>query len=350
MKAIALLANDLHITSSCIDDFNLNWDEMLEQCEANDVSSCVIGGDLFTNRSSQSLDVLMAVKRAIEKAQKNDITLFIALGNHDLLDQEATYGYPSLYSEYGNVVIIDNEPLIIPFGGIDSEMKLVVMRYWKEATTFPAKLEELRNKLKEMDFPESKCILYVHEGIAGGLGDFVAPGEIPNDMFKGFYRVLAAHYHFRKKIKGSNVEYIGSTRQKSHGEEGAQGYTLLFDDGTYSFIENQVNTRYITFQRKFDELNDKLLDEIRDYRDDDYRVRLILECTEAQAKTVDKQMLFDAGVTKYEALTEEAVQEKITDEDLSKKFDKQGIQDEYENYCDDKNISSKLGMKYLNMI
>lgn len=348
-QAVYLLSNDWHVEPGNIKDFNLNWDEMLEQCEANDVKTAVIGGDMFTSRSSQTLDVLMAVKYALLRAASFGIDVYIALGNHDLLDQEATYGYPSLYDAMDNVVIINDKPAIMP---IDShgELNLVVMRYWKEADTFLDKLDDLDYMLEKKGIRRENCILYVHEGIAGGLGDFVASGEIEPKVFKGFRNVLAAHYHFVKKIKGTNVEYIGSSRQKSHGEEGPQGYTLLFSDGSYSFIENDVNTRYITFEFSYDDLNDDWLDKIRDYHDDDYKVRVKLKCTESQVKTIDKDALFDAGVTKLEVETEETVKEKVTDEDLGKKFDARGIRDEYESYCDEKNVSSTLGMKYLNMI
>ena len=89
---------------------------------------------------------------------------------------------------------------------------------------------------------------------------------------------------------------------------------------------------------------------ISEWRDDDYKIRLKINCTDAQSKLIDKQALFAAGVTKIEAETEETKVEKVTDEDLSKKFDKKGIQTEYETYCNGKNISSELGMKYLNQI
>jgi len=77
-RAVLLLANDLHIDKENIEDFVLNWDEMLEQATVNNVDRIVIGGDLFTNRSSQTLDVLMTVKTCIEKAGDHGMKLFIA--------------------------------------------------------------------------------------------------------------------------------------------------------------------------------------------------------------------------------------------------------------------------------
>jgi exonuclease SbcD len=322
---------------------------MLEQCTSNNVDVAVIGGDMFTTRSSQTLDVLMAVKNALQKASDLGIAVYISLGNHDLLDQEATYGYPSLYDTMDGIAIINDKPAILPIDA-HGDLNLIVMRYWKETTTFLDKFDELCDDLKKRGIEKGNCILYVHEGIAGGLGDFEAPGEIKADVFRGFRKVLAGHYHFVKKIKDTNIEYIGSSRQKSHGEEGPQGYTIMFSDGTYSFIENQVNTRYITFDVELDDLSNDWIEKFTRYKEDGYRVRLKLKCTESQSKSIDKEALYDAGVTKLEVVTEEAVMDSVTDEDLGKKFDATGIREEYESYCDEKNFSSKLGMKYLDMI
>ena len=340
-KAVALLVNDMHITKNTINDFILNWDEMLEQAKANNVSTVIIGGDVFTDRSSQPLEVLITVKKCIEKAEYRGIQLVIALGNHDVVDKMAPFGYPTLFEAYPHVTVVNDAPYQFK---LDGDLSLVVMRYWPE-DVFPDKLEDV----KKMADP-SCTMLYLHEGIAGGLGDFVADDDIPNEIFKGFKAVLVGHYHNRKKIKNTNIEYIGSSKQKDFGEDDKKGYTLLFADGSYSFIQNQENMRFVTLEKDFGELDDKLEETIKDYFDDGYYVKLRVECTEAQKKTVDKEHWYGLGVTKFEFNTEEAKVSKATDEDLSKKYDSQGIKSEYPSYCDEKNCDSALGMKYLNKV
>ena len=125
---------------------------------------------------------------------------------------------------------------------------------------------------------------------------------------------------------------------------------MLFADGSYSFIQNQENMRFVTLEKDFGELDDKLEETIKDYYDDGYYVKLRVECTEAQKKTVDKEHWYGLGVTKFEFNTEEAKVSKATDEDLSKKYDSKGIKSEYPSYCDEKNCDSELGMKYLNKV
>ena len=53
-------------------------------------------------------------------------------------------------------------------------------------------------------------ILYIHEGINGALS---TPNEkeLPTNIFSDFDTVLVGHYHNRCIIKGTNIEYIGSS-------------------------------------------------------------------------------------------------------------------------------------------
>ena len=139
-KAVALLVNDMHITKNTINDFILNWDEMLEQAKANNVSTVIIGGDVFTDRSSQPLEVLITVKKCIEKAEYRGIQLVIALGNHDVVDKMAPFGYPTLFEAYPHVTVVNDAPYQFK---LDGDLSLIVMRYWPE-DVFPNKLEDVK--------------------------------------------------------------------------------------------------------------------------------------------------------------------------------------------------------------
>ena len=124
-KAVALLVNDMHITKNTINDFILNWDEMLEQAKANNVFTVIIGGDVFTDRSSQPLEVLITVKKCIEKAEYRGIQLVIALGNHDVVDKMAPFGYPTLFEAYPHVTVVNDAPYQFK---LDGDLSLLVPR------------------------------------------------------------------------------------------------------------------------------------------------------------------------------------------------------------------------------
>ncbi len=345
---VLLLANDLHVDKACVDDFVFNWDEMVEQAEKHSIGTICIGGDLFTNRSAQTLNVLMAVKKCIEHAESKGINLVIALGNHDLTDQAVTYGYPSLYDSHKNVTIVNDGAFFIPLNPGHGKIHLAIMRYWNENTMFCDKMECLKDELSRMGISPADVILYVHEGIHGGLGNLEAKLEVPQSAFKGFKYVLSGHYHNRIKVEGANIEYIGSTRQKDFGEDENKGYTIVYDDGSYSFIQNQVNMRYVTLKQPYSAINEAFIDKIKDYVDDGYYVKLKISCTESERKSIDKEELYSAGVVKIDYDTEEAVVAQITNDDLSKKYDNNGIKTEYSSFCSNNEKSSDLGIKYLN--
>ena len=96
-EALALLINDIHISKDNIDEFNKNWNEAVKICQMEGISEIIVGGDMFTERSSQTLAVLLAVKHALDYAVHRGIRVTIAEGNHDIVDKEAFEGYNHLW-------------------------------------------------------------------------------------------------------------------------------------------------------------------------------------------------------------------------------------------------------------
>lgn len=343
-KAIALLVNDLHISKDTIAEFNANLDEALGICKDEDIHEMFVGGDVFTSRGSQTLDVLLAVKNAYQRAQPMGVMVHIAEGNHDKVDQESIFGYNHIFDMMDNINVIDTVG-VFEFG----DFVLAVMSYFPENGSFINKLNNLKSDLGD---GIQNTILYIHEGIHGALGDFDIPGELPQDVFEGFKKVLVGHYHNRVHIEGTNIQYIGSSRQNNFGEDSDKGYTILFDDGRTRFIENEVNTRYVTLSAEIGDINSDFMDEIKKFANSKpaYKVRVRVRCTEAESKTFDKKTLIEIGASKVEFVTEKLQKIEVKSTSIDEKFDKNGIKKEYQLFCDDKGIDSEPGMKYLNMI
>ena len=154
----ALLVNDIHVSKDNIPEFQKNWEEVLEICKAQDIKEIIIGGDLLQSRSSyQTLDVLLAVRQAIIKATNAGLTLTIAEGNHDLVDQEAILGYCHVFSEYPNVYVVDDYTAM-EFG---DDVMLYTMSYAPENGSFTNRLRDILDN----DFDADKYnILYIHKG------------------------------------------------------------------------------------------------------------------------------------------------------------------------------------------
>lgn len=340
-EALALLINDIHINKDNIAEFNKNWDEMLSVCECNGIEEVVIGGDVFTSRASQTLSTLLAVKTALTKATDRGIYITIGEGNHDLVDQEALEGYNHLWIGLPGIEVVDIYKALV-WDGCD--FCLLLMSYFPENGSFLEKLDIAVNDTLEQypQFSKGDIVLYIHEGVHGALGDFEIDGELPQTPLLDFRAVLCGHYHNRVKIKNTNIEYIGSSRQGNFGEDEEKGYTILYADGSYSFVKNEANTRYQTI-----ELDAKSVEKFTLDKDDRYKYKVKVKCDDKQAKMLDKQKLMDLGFHKVEVVASSNISKETVAADIHEKYDKQGIKKEYQNYCNENSIDSKLGIKYL---
>lgn len=340
-QPVALLFNDIHISKDNIPEFHANWNEAIQICKDRGISDMIIGGDLWLSRSAQTLDVLMAVRQAIIKATSQELYLTIAEGNHCKVDQESPLGYSHIFSEYPNVDVVDSYTIM----DIGENATLYIMGYYLENGSFIERLQ----KLVELDLDKSKRnILYVHEGIRGGLAT-PSDHELPTNIFEPFDAVLVGHYHDRKLVAGTRIEYIGASRQHNFGEDEEKGYTILFDDGSYEFVKNKVNTRYKTLAVDMARLNNFTLPP--NNQEVPYRVKLCVSCNSSEASTIDKKKLINMGCTKVEVIKEDTQAEETASHSLDHKFDKSGIKAEYTTFCADKGIENvEMGLQYLDKI
>ena len=225
-KAVALLLNDIHVGKDTINDFKLNWKEAIDLAIDYQINHILVGGDLFLSRSSQNLDILLAVHDAFQECLDNNISVTIIEGNHDKVDQEAARGYCHVFDSFDNVRVIDTWGEV-GFG----DLAMGLISYFPENGSFIQKHDELMGYFDGTDY--QKRILYIHQGIRGALSQ-PTDDELPADMFYKWDKVLVGHYHNRCKF--DNIEYIGSSRQHNFGEDEEKGYTILFSDGDTEFV------------------------------------------------------------------------------------------------------------------
>lgn len=342
-EPIALLINDIHVSKDNIVEFNKNWDEMLSICQREQIEDVVVGGDMFTSRASQTLATLLAVKNKLTYTAFQGIYTTIAEGNHDKVDPEVADGYNHIWCGMKNVEVID---YFKPMYWEGCNFVLLVLSYFPESGSFLDVLDKAvgftvkayPNVVKS----KADIILYIHEGVHGALGDFEIPNELPQEPLLGFKAVLCGHYHNRCKVKGTNIEYIGSSRQHNFGEDEEKGYTILFSDGSYEFVKNEANTRYRTIEIEAD-----AADSLQIAQDSRYKNKIKVKCSDQQAKLFDKQKFLDLGFDKVEMVAASVVDKVAAASGIQEKYDIIGIRKEYQGYCDENSIDSKLGMKYL---
>ena len=111
-KPVALLLNDIHVSSDTLKEFDLNWKEAVSIAKDKKIEHIVIGGDLFTSRASQTLDVLLSVQSAFLLAEEHGILINIIEGNHDKVNQEHQKGYCSVFDQFNNVNVVKTFEII----------------------------------------------------------------------------------------------------------------------------------------------------------------------------------------------------------------------------------------------
>lgn len=334
--------NDVHVSKDNIQEFHVNWAEALSICEDRGIDDLIIGGDLWQSRSSQTLGTLLAVREALTKASRFEIVVSIMEGNHCKVDQESIFGYSHLFSQYPGVNVID-ETDCYDYGNTS----LYLMSYFPENGSFTEKLRSITDTLDASRFN----ILYAHEGISGALA-VPATDELPAKIFRAFDRVLVGHYHNRCRIEGTNIEYIGSSRQHNFGEDEEKGYTVLYRDGSTEFIKNKVNRRYRVFEFSGRQPADGLTAEITALaQNPQYLIKTKINCKSEEATLIDRAKLLEMGVSKIDIITEDEVMERAKSSGLDVKFNKTGIKREYCGFCEQEEVMDvEFGLQYLNKI
>lgn len=339
-----LLLNDIHISKDNIPEYLTNWHEALEICATHGVKEIVFGGDMFQSRSSQTLDVLLAVHDSLLEAERSGIRVLLANGNHDKVNQESVRGYCHVFDQHSNVTMADTFYTVTRE---DWNFALHVGAYFPENGTFSERLKEWHSTgtvAGRLNY------LYIHQGINGALGQ-PNDNELPAKIFKDFDRVFVGHYHNRTKV-APNIEYIGSSRQANFGEDEQKGYTLLYTDGSTEFVKNSVNIRYQVIDISADQVNTHFKDRLDEIRADGrYRTKVRVHGTAAQTSTIHKDELLEAGANKVEVISEETVVSGATTSGLFEKFDSSKIQDSYKDFCHEKEVEDiEFGLTYLSKI
>lgn len=341
-----LLLNDIHISKDNIPEFTANWNEALDICHRMNVREIALGGDLFTCRASQTLDVLLAVHDALLSAAECGIRVVVINGNHCKVDPEDPRGYCHVFDQHANVLVADDY-LSLPVAP-GQRFVLHMIGYFPENGSFCDKLEAVKKNALQ---PDKLNFLYIHEGINGALSQ---PGdkELPANIFGDFDKVFVGHYHNRCVIPGTRIEYIGSSRQHNFGEDEEKGYTVLYSDGEHEFIQNRANTRYRTLDVPLEEAGIHLTDRLDEIRAEGCcKVRVRVHCSPEQAAGVDRARLIEAGASKVEILCQEQGPAAIQATELFERYDKGKIRESYEQFCRERQIEDpETGIMYLSQI
>lgn len=290
-KPLAILVADSHYDKDNIGEVDDVLDQALELALEQGAEYIFHLGDVFTNRVGQGLRVLLAFRRWLRKCNERNIEVWMIAGNHDKTDLDAEESYLDVYSSYDNVTVI-SEPTYWNFKGV----VVGFLPYFKEEGTYPARLDELIEEF-QMRTNELKQVLLTHiavDGVANNDGT-----EVTNDLdikrFSYFDEVFVGHYHNRSDV-GKNIHYIGSARPNNYGEDNEKGFTILYTDATYEYV-NAKFRKYVKITVDLDKTDKKVLEKWRKkFEGSLNNVRFVLKGTEEQLSAISSASFEESGI------------------------------------------------------
>lgn len=343
-KASFIIATDFHLTGSNIE---LKWvvlKKLIEACKSNKVKTLLLGGDIFTSRSSQRLDVLIAWKDMVKELADSGINVISIGGNHDKTNLNDTISYLNLYEGEGFEVVKES-------GLYDIDGNTVaLLPYFLEADgTYSKKLEKLTGKLKTSKNGKfTYLVTHVATDKAVTNGGKLIENEVKLSLFSKFDKVFVGHFHNKMKV-GKNVYYIGSTDPSNFGEDNEKGFTVVYDDGSHELVNSEV----IEYHKKdidVDKVQPKDVIKLAEKMNPNKykRVRFVLQGESANINKIDVMALKRLGVDVKKKDTRIVVKDHEEVKIGTTKYSKALLSKEFVQFCkhNDKNANiMKKGLK-----
>lgn len=332
-KPIAVLITDKHLTKDTIDEVESSVLQTISVCKELGVSVVFDLGDHFTSRQSQELETILKFKEFVGLFGRNGIYYVTIPGNHDKVDQTIDDSWVDVVEN------VEGEFHNFKSGGtiLLGDVLFHLLPYYKE-DVYMEKLCEL-----ELD-KRLKNVLLTHCGLDGVLNNdnISKESRLKKDLFKQFDKVFIGHYHNRTNV-GKDILYIGSTDQRSFGEDEFKGCTVLYDDLTSKQIQFEFK-KYKKVVVKDLSCLEKLA---KQYKNSEDNIRFEIHGSATEISKINKKELNSIGIDVEFVDTELLI---INDADESKRtisMDKKGILEGFIEYCELKGIERN---KYVKVI
>lgn len=237
-QPIAILIADTHLSEHTVDQNLSVFTQVFELCKQLGLSTVFHLGDIFTSRKGQPEIALTTFKIIIDQAVEQAVKILALSGNHDRTDYTSESSYLDAFDGHPAFSVVNVEN-VYSIGNV----KFFFLPYFDEQLTYPSKLERLNNNEELND--QSINLLLTHcaiDGVTNNSG-LKVKGELPIKGFEKFQTVFVGHYHNRQIF--SNICYTGSTDPRNFGEDDQKGATIIYDDGSYEFINLEFKP-YVT--------------------------------------------------------------------------------------------------------
>ncbi len=288
-QPIAIHITDTHLGENTVHQNLATFNQVFELCHTLGVNKILHGGDIFTSRKGQPEIVLNTWKEIIDTCARKELCIYAIGGNHDKV---------SYTSEESVLDAFDNHPgfKVMRCGDamLIGKVNLLFLPYFDEQLTYPEKLQQVPSIVGQ----DGLNILITHVGIDGvsNNGGRKVQNEISQQGFDKFDLVLIGHYHNRQ-VLSDKIIYTGSTDPRNFGEDNKKGVTVIYDDGSYEFIQLDFKP-YLTIDVLPKDIDQVLVSKVQDkLQEANIRLNIIGEVEESK-----KQLLIElqSSGAKYE--------------------------------------------------
>ena len=281
-KPIGLMITDTHLDEDNFKIVESVHKQAIAATIALGLGHVIHLGDHFECRTSQSLAVLLGMKKIIELYEKANIHLYTISGNHDKTDQSVSDSYIDVYSSdwFHN---LDGQS--VPVGDVDFHF----LSYYEEGA-YQKRLKKLKGK-----GDNDQKVLITHYGVDGVLNndDRAVESNVKSNSFKEYERVFIGHYH-NASNPTDTVHYIGSTDPRNFGEDDNKGATIIYEDLSFELLQFSFKSYKKIIIDDFDFENVEEL--IKEHKDNDSHIRLEFVGKRDELIRVDKKKLNEAGI------------------------------------------------------
>lgn len=341
---VALLINDVHLNKDNGDLVKDIFQQAIKICKEKSISTIILGGDVFTNRSGQPLICLTIWLEILSMIADAHLMLVVIPGNHDKTDANSENSYLDVFRYHPNIRVVSKHE-IIRYNG---DLIIGLIPYFGD--------ERWLEEFKELELKVGRAdhhILITHmgvEGVRNNDGTEVV-SVIKPKTFKNWDKVLVGHYHNASKV-GDNIYYTGSAYQNDFGENIVdKGATIIYSDASLKFIpfdfpKHIKEVLYVTDTESLRNVIEKYSDGNEMYDN----IRLVFRGKKVDLKKVDTAELQRLGfeVTFESTESVEAVELAECEEIIS--MDKKSIFKDFLKFCSENDIKGKhlqYGMKLM---
>ena len=331
-KPIAIIWNDVHLKNGNEEDVLDAFNYMLEKAKELGIKRTIFAGDLFDSRTMQRLKVLQTFDKMLENSSSAGITIDLISGNHDktiyasydsFLEQ---YRYHPGVNYYKGITELEYDGIKFTYAPFFSNDMLIPM------------LEESKGG----------DVLISHFEMQGSthLGKVVKKSVINEKFLSKWKKVYLGHYHNHHEIT-KDIVHLPSFIQASFGEDDNKGFSVLYDDLSYSIVKGRFK-RFKKVSVNLDTITPSDVKElVRTHENSSNTIRFEITGEESKVKAFDVSIFSDTNIDfkkKYEKRFDVIDGKKP---EVIEKFDKASVQESFEKFCEQKGYDYKDGKSIL---